>query len=295
MEIHQIKYFLAVAEHKHFTVAAEELCISQSSLSKQIKALEEELGIQLFHRNTRNINLTTFGEEFVRFSKKIIQEYDEMNLKLKEHIGLEKQKIVIGAVPVMNQYGIASLIASFQKNFPLVHIELVQKKTKELISLLNKGEIDVAFFLTDSITDIGFDVYPVIYDELVLVTDINHPLAKNKSVSFSEISDENFIFFDSASGMHEISIDSCKQAGFTPNILYNCTQIDTMLELVSEGLGVALLMEKAVTYFNNPGIKMVHFDNTIIGTLVLALPNKKKVTPKISDFKQFSLQWLKNT
>lgn len=287
MEINQIKYFLSLAKFKHFTLAAEELCISQSSLSKQIKTLEQELGVTLFHRNTRNIKLTAFGEEFIKFSEKVIQEYNDMNLKLKEHLGNEQHKIIIGAVPVMNQYGITGLIASFQKNFPLIHIEFVQKKTKELISLLENGEIDLAFFLTDSIKKIDFQVYPVIYDELVLVTDENHPLVNRKSISFSEISEEKFVFFDAASGMHEISIDSCKQAGFTPNILYNCNQVDTMLELVSEGLGVALLMEKIISYFNNPRIKTVHFENPVIGMMVMAVAPKKKITKNVNEF----LKW----
>lgn len=293
MEIDQLKYFLAVAKYKHFTMAAEEICISQSYLSKQIKALEQELGVKLFDRNTRNIYLTAFGEEFVLFSKKVIHEYDEMNLKLRVHIGLEKHKIIIGAVPVMNQYGIASLIAFYQKKFPLIHIELLQKKTKELIGLLDKGEIDVAFYLTDAKTETGFDTYPVIHDEIVLVTDVKHPLAARRSISFSELSEENFIFFDAGSGMHEISIASCLQAGFTPKIIHNCTQVDTMLDLVSEGLGVALLMERSVRYFHNPRAKIVHFEKPIIASMVLAIPANRKIPKDIIDFRDFSLEWLK--
>ena len=293
MEIGQLKYFLAIVKYNHFTMAAEELCISQSSLSKQIKALEQELGIKLFERNTRNIYLTAFGEEFVLFSKKVIHEYDEMNLKLKANIGVKKHKIIIGAVPVMNQYGIASLIAFYQKKFPLIHIELLQKKTKELISLLDKGEIDVAFYLTDAKTETGFDIYPVIHDEIVLVTDIKHPLAGRKSISFSELSEENFIFFDAGSGMHEISIASCLQAGFTPKIIHNCTQVDTILDLVSEGLGVALLLDRSVKYFNNPRAKIVHFEKPIIASMVLAIPANRKIPKDIIDFREFSLEWLK--
>lgn len=294
MEIIQLKYFLTLLKYKHFTLAAEELCISQSSLSKHIKALENELGIQLIDRSTRNLKLTAFGEEFVLFCKKVLEDYSQMNLKLKEHITQEKHHLKIGAVPVMNQHGITTLIAAFQKNFPLIHVEIIQRKTKELIALLKNGELDVAFFVTDSVTTFDFDTYPIMYDELVLITHQNHPLAAHKDISFSEISNENFVFFDPASGIHEISVASCKQAGFTPNIVHECTQIDTMLELVAEGLGVSLLMEKTVSYFNNPRIKILQFKNPVIGSTVLAVPKNKKLCQSVSTFKNFSIEWVKN-
>jgi DNA-binding transcriptional LysR family regulator len=295
MDFNQLNYFLTVVKYKHFTLASEELCISQSSLSKHIKALESELGIQLLDRSTRNLQLTPFGEEFLTFCQRAIDDYTLLNCKLKKYSELEKQNIKIGAVPVMNQHGVTALIASFQKSFPLIHIEIIQKKTKELISLLKNGELDVAFFVTDSVTEIGFDTYPVMHDELVLVTHKNHPLVNHKTISFSEISKESFIFFDFSSGMHEISMAACKQAGFTPNILHECTQIDTILELVSEGIGVSLLMDKVVSYFNNPRIKILHFNNPIIGTTVLAIPSNKKISQSITTFREFSLNWIKNT
>lgn len=294
MDIDQLRYFMTVVKYSHFTLAAEELCISQSSLSKHIKALETELGTQLIDRTTRNFKVTNFGEEFIEFCNKVLVEYSEINKKLKNHLESEKQHIIIGAVPVMNQHGITALIASFQKNFPSIHIEIIQKKTKELVSLLKNGELDVAFFVTPSSTDSSFDAYPVIHDKLVLVTHKNHPLANNKSISFSEISHEDFIFFDFASGIHEISIEACEQAGFTPTILHECTQIDTILELVSEGIGVSLLMDKVVSYFHNPRIKILHFDTPIIGTTVLAVPNNRRMSQSVIAFKKFTIAWVKD-
>jgi DNA-binding transcriptional LysR family regulator len=294
MEIHQLKYFLTLVKYKHFTLASDELCISQSSLSKHIKSLENELGIQLIVRSTRNMELTSFGEEFYDFSKKVIEDYSEMNIKLKKHFEIDKQYIKIGAVPVMNQHGITALIASFEKDFPMIHIEIIQRKTKELITMLKNGELDVAFFITDSINETSFDTYPIMNDELVLITNRKHPLAKEKSISFTQISQEDFIFFDFSSGIHEVSIEACKKAGFTPNIVHKCNQIDTILELVSEGIGVSLLMDKVVSYFNNPRIKILHFNNPIKATTVLAIPKNKKTSQSITAFKKFSINWVKN-
>jgi DNA-binding transcriptional LysR family regulator len=294
MELIQLKYFLTVVKFKHFTQAADELCISQSSLSKHIKALENELGIQLLDRSTRNFNLTAFGEEFVLFCNKVLEDYNQLNSMLKAYLAQEKQHIKIGAVPVMNQYGITTIIAAFQKNFPNILVEIIQRKTKELISLLKKGELDIAFFVTDSVTTFDFDINPIMYDELVLITRKDHPLASQNSLTFSDISNESFVFFDPASGIHDISIESCKQAGFSPNIVHECTQIDTMLELVAEGLGISLLMEKTVSYFNNPRVKILHFENPIFGSTVLATPKNRRLSSSVLTFKNFTIDWVKN-
>lgn len=292
MDINQLKYFLEVAKYNHFTIAADELCLSQSSLSKQIKSLEEELGIKLFNRSTRNMCLTPFGKEFLEFSKKVLKECDGIDSKINEYKALENGRIRIGAVSNMNQYGITSLIASFQKNFSNVPIEIKQKKTKELFNLFKSGEIDVAFFTSGSMPDSSFDTYPIMQDELVLITDINSRFSDKEKASFSEISSENFIYFEAQSGMYEIFTKACHKAGFTPNIVHKCSQADTIIELVAEGIGVSLLTNKVVNYYNNPRIKIIHFKNPIIVTTYLMIPYGKKLSESIVSFLKFSLKWI---
>ncbi|OPJ60748.1 LysR family transcriptional regulator [Clostridium oryzae] len=292
MEFEQLKYFLTIVKYKSFTLAAYELCISQSSLSKRIKSLEQELGVQLFDRTTRNISLTAFGEEFIGFSTRATGEYDQMVFKLKKHIELTHKSIIIGAAPVVNYYMISSLISAYKNSFPYIKIEFIQKKNKELIKMLKENQVDVAFFLTDSMESKYFNIYPVIYDRVVAVVDLKHPLVKKECITFSDVKDEKFIFFEPAAGMNGTVIDLCRQTGFTPNILYNCTQVDTMLGLAAEGLGVAIIMEKAVNYFNNPRIKVLHFEKDITASMVLAINAKTKLSKTVVDFRNFSLKWI---
>jgi LysR family transcriptional activator of glutamate synthase operon len=292
MDINQLKYFLEIVKHNHFTIAADELCMSQSSLSKHIKSLEEELGIKLLDRGKRNIGLTPFGKEFVEFSKKVLLEYNDINSKAKKYKALENGELRIGAVSNMNQYGITSLIASFQKCFSNIQIEIKQRKTKELINLFKLGEIDVAFFTSDSIIDASFDTYPVIQDELVLITDYGSKFANSDKISLSEISSENFIYFESTSGMYDIFTEACNKEGFVPNIVHKCAQADTIIELVAEGIGVSLLTNKVVNYFNNPNIKIIHFKNPIIVTTYIAVSHGKKLSESVASFLKFSLKWI---
>lgn len=292
MEIKQLKYFLTLVKHNHFTIAADELCLSQSSLSKHIKALEEELGIKLIDRSTRNICITPFGREFIEFSKKVLYEYEGINSKIKNYKTLENEKIRIGAVSNMNQYGITSMIASFQKCYPSIQIEIKQMKTKELINHIKSGEIDVAFFTVDLITDTNLDAYPIIQDQLVVITDINSKFDKFNKITFTDISSEKFIFFESTSGMYEICIEACRKAGFTPNIVHKCPQVDTIIELVAEGIGISLLTNKVVNYYNNPRIKVIELEEPIIVKTYLTIPKGKKVSTSVSSFLKFSLKWI---
>lgn len=292
MEINQLKYFLAVIKYNHFTNAADELCLSQSSLSKQIKSLEEEFGVKLFDRSTRSICLTPFGKEFARFSSRILKEYNEINIKIKEYKALEGGSLRIGALSNMNQYGITSLIALFQKSYPNIRIEIKQKKAKELLNLFKEKEIDVAFFTSNSVIDDEFNVYPIVEDKLILITDINSRFSKNEKITFSEIYSEKYIFFESTFEMYELCINACNKAGFNPNIIHKCSQVDTIIELVAEGIGVSLLTNKAVNYYNNPRIKIINFKNPIILTTYLTIPQVKKYSESITSFVKFSLKWI---
>lgn len=292
MDINQLRYFLKIVQYNNFTIAADELCLSQSSLSKQIKALEEELEVKLFDRSKRNLSLTSFGEEFIEFSNKVLEEYHKINSKAKKYKIIENGELRIGAVSNMNQYGITSLIASFQKRFPNIKVEIKQRKTKELINLFKSGEIEVAFFTSDLIIGAGFDTYPVIQDELVLITEMGSKFSDGDKLSLSDIVSENFIYFESTSGMYNIFTEACNKEGFVPNIVHKCAQVDTIIELVAEGIGVSLLTNKVVNYFNNPNIKIIHFKNPIIVTTYLAVSSEKKLFESVASFIKFSLKWI---
>lgn len=291
MEIEQLKYFLAVVKYKNFSIAADELCISQSSLSKRLKALEDELGAELIDRATKTVTLS--GEEVVKFAEDVISRYDDMKLKIKKYSNLEEGHIILGMSQIANCQGLIGLIAMFQKQHPGIKISFVEKKTKELIMLLRENKIDVAFILTNSTEDTSFKVYPLIKDEYVLVTDIKHPLAKNKFINLSEAANEKFILLDSNSGMHDTPIEACKKAGFDPSILNENDQIDTILDFVSEGFGVSLLMNNSVNYYGHHGVKTVRLNEAIYGITALAVPIKKNSNNCISVFQKYVLSYFK--
>jgi LysR family transcriptional regulator, transcription activator of glutamate synthase operon len=292
MEIEQLKYFLAVVKYKSFSIAAHELSISQSSLSKRIKALEDELGAELINRSTKTVTL--FGEELIKFSEDVIDKYDNLKLKIRKYSNLEEGHITLGMSQIANCQGLIGLVATFQKEHPGIKISLVEKKTKDLIKLLRDNKIDAAFILTNSTEDTCLKVYPLIKDEYVLVTDIKHHLAKNEFINLSEASSEKFILLDHNSGMHDAPVEACKKAGFMPSILHESNQIDTILDFVSQGMGVSLLMHNSVNYYGHHGVKIVRLKEPIWGITTLAFPRNKNLNNCISAFQKYILSCLKN-
>jgi len=292
MDIEQLKYFLAVVKYKNFSIAAHEICISQSSLSKRLKALEDELGTELINRSTKTVTLS--GEELIKFSNDVISKFDDMKLKIRKYSNLEEGHIILGMSQIVNCQGLIGLVTTFQKQHPGIKISLVEKKTKDLIKLLRDNKIDAAFILTSSTEDTGLKVYPLIKDEYVLVTDIKHPLAKNKCIDLSKASNEKFILLDHSSGMHDTPVEACKKVGFMPSILYESDQIDTILDLVSEGLGVSLLMNNSVNYYGHLGVKIVRLNESILGITALAVPRNKNLNTCVSAFQKYVLSCLES-
>ncbi len=199
MEIHPLKYVLELEKRRNFTLAAEHLFVSQAALSQQIKKLEAELGIELFVRTTRSVQLSPAGEEFNVFAKRILSEIEQSRIAVLEHTDLKKGYLKIGAIRTITYLGITAEIAAFQKEYPGIHLQLFEENTDELIKKLNTYEIDVAFINAPFVSQNDFDFYPLITDKLVLVIPSSHVLANRKVLhSLSEVSKEKFLVMKSS-------------------------------------------------------------------------------------------------
>lgn len=141
MEMHQLEYVLAVAKYQNFTRASEVLKTSQSSLSQQIIKLENELGISLFVRTTRSVQLSPAGEEFVKHARRIMSEVIEARRCIYEYTSFEKGNLTVGIIPVVGHYRLPNLLSSYKKSFPRVILNLLERQCNELIPMINSHEI----------------------------------------------------------------------------------------------------------------------------------------------------------
>jgi LysR family transcriptional regulator, transcription activator of glutamate synthase operon len=285
MEIRQIQYFLSIAENGSFSSAAEELYISQSSLSKQIIALEKELGFPLFDRSKRKITITSLGEIFLKHAHSLNEAYQAMMSDLRERKTIPSLSIV--AIPVIAQYEITSYIVQFESAYPHINLALEEREAISILPALNNHQYDMAFIRDNYLDAEIYSFIGVAKDKLLAVVSKKHRFAEMKSVSLAELSNENFIMFDKGTIVHELTVDACRQAGFEPRIFYASLRVESILGLVSSNSGIALMMEKIFDYHKPPDVVSIPLKETIESNMVLAWMKNKKLSRIARIFVEF--------
>lgn len=285
--IEQLTYFLKLYECKNFSSASYKLCISQSTLSKQIKSLESELNTVLFYRNPRNILLTDAGEEFLIYAKKTIKEYNSIFSSLKKYNNTTNTKLNIGTIPVITQYQITSAIAEFKKLYPNIHINIVEDNSSNIFHKLIDSEFNLGIVRDFNLSTDIFDKINLSDDELVLVVSKEHPLAQKSNVSLLDIKDEKFILLGPKSGIYERCMNEFNKHSLSPNIITKLYKIESILGLVTENLGVTLLMKKVINSFNTSNLIIIPLKHPIKAKLTLINQKDKTLSNSEDLFKNF--------
>lgn len=291
MEIHQLEYVLAVAKCNNFTSAAKEMNISQSSLSQQISKLENELGINLFIRTTRSVQLTPAGVEFVANAKRVMSALRDTYRCVNEYTTNEKGHLTLGILPIVGYYPIPAIIASFQKQYPGVTINLLESQCDELLQMLYLSKIDAAF-VQQANQSPYFSFNPIIRDQMVVVTSENHPLASRKSLELKELVKENFIIPPPPSGHYQDFVKACHSEGFLPNIIVTCSHVRTILGLVRENLGITLLSSQIAALDVDPSLTIIPMTTKITRKIYLVTRANTDANRILEVFVRFVLQWI---
>jgi DNA-binding transcriptional LysR family regulator len=281
MEMKQLEYFLKLAETGNYLAAAQALFISQSSLSKQILALEKELGFQLFDRSKRKIAITPAGAVFLRHAQEIYQAYQAMLVEIKPYKTASALSII--AIPVIAQYGITAYVAQFQRAHPNIQLILEEREASAILPALNGHQCDLAFVRDNYLDRDRYDVLEVAYDKMLVVLSTKHRFAARKSLALAELSNENFIMFDKGTVVHELAVDACRSAGFEPRIFYASLRVESVLGMVASNSGIALMMEKVFDYHQSPAVIAIPLVEVIESRIVLAALKDKPVArvPKL--------------
>ncbi|HWR42852.1 LysR family transcriptional regulator [Sporomusa sp.] len=294
MEFYQMRYALAVAKYQNFSRAASEVCVTPSSLSQQIKKLEDELGVVLFGRTTRSVHLTPAGLEFVEHAKKIMQTISGINVAMQKYVDGESGQVSIGTIPAIGAFGITPIIASFQKTYPKISLEFHEAECFDLYPLLYGGKIDVAFltaFDKHKPGKIPLESYPLVRDELVIITSTSHPFASKEIIDLQEASEETFVCLSKSSGAFADTIEACKLSGFEPKFAYAAHYVDTCVGLVAEGMGIAVVSSRIAMSATRKNVAVVRFKPTAIRTVSVVFPKKPKLSSVLSNFKTFFVHW----
>jgi LysR family transcriptional activator of glutamate synthase operon len=275
MDQWQVQYFLSIVEKGSFSSAADYHYVSQSTLSKKIIALEEELGITLFDRSKRNVKLTEAGESFLGHAQRLNDTYKSMVDDLKE-FKFEGESLAIGTIPVVTEYGITGLIAGFRQHYPHINISMQELDGMNILPALEDHRFDIAFTRQNYLDHDKYDSFLVINDIFKVIVSKNNPLASRSSIQLKELSDQNFIVFDQVTGLHRVIIDECSKVGFEPTIFYSSHQKMSVFSLVGANIGIALMPVKIFDYHKTPEITAIVLEDTIECNIVLVSRKNRK-------------------
>jgi len=277
MEMRQVDFFLSIARTGSFTAAAEELFVSQPSLSKQIIALERELGVRLFDRTKRKVTLTEAGKAFRTHAVKLRQVYGSMVADLEEHrSGIEP--LSIAAIPVIAQYGISKYIAAFRADHPGIRLIVDEREATDIIPALNDHQYDLAFVRDNCVDCDRHACLEICRDRLIVVVSSRHRLASRSMVSLRELTGEDFIVLDKATAIHQLVLEACQGAGFEPRVVHSTLRNDSIIALVAANMGIALMMERLADYYKHPEVVAVSLEQAIESKIVIAYPKDRRLS-----------------
>lgn len=273
METEYIEEFIKIAELKSFSLAAEELLISQSSLSKHIKTLESQLGSQLFDRTTRSVKLTVFGQNILLMCEGIADNSRNIKRMASNLSKKNRNHLLITSIPVMAQYNITGSMTAFLKLNPDIHLTFSESESLLISNLLKNGDFELAFTRIIDKEDPSFESLSFYKDNLVVVLPKKHRLASRKSIAIKELHHENFIFLDENTLLYTYLSDLCRKSGFNPSIVQSAHRPENIIDLVAQDFGISLLYRKQADYVNNPNTIAV--DISPLSSSVIALSKLK--------------------
>lgn len=284
MEIESLKCFVVLSDKKKFIEAAFECNMTQSTLSKKIKKMENELGVQLFNRTMHETVLTVEGKKFYKYAKSILMMYDRALVEL------QPNTIRLGCMSVLSPYHIPKMLRDFSLSHQ--HLEFHIKESSARYAIDHIDDFDFILIRTDLLDKPSdYVICPLIDDELCVVVSILNPLSKKSEIYLSDIKDEAFIFPEKGSGGYEIFYDACKQAGFEPNIVVEMPHTSTMFSFVEENVGISLSFKKVYQEFENPKLKMIPLKDNLHYPIAFVYKKGKILHPIKKEFMEYCKEY----
>ena len=239
MDCRHLKYFMEVAQQKSFSKAARNLHISQSAISRMIKSLEEELGVTLFIRNAKTVEITAPGTIFYNYAKRCLFVFEHLKSDFENEFKLKQDTIEIGLPPITDAHVFAKLLGEFKRTYPQIAIKLYEHGSKVIESSVQEGIIDVGIICT--IPNKDFESFFLSEDEMCVVMPKGYPLEENKEVPMKLLADYPLVLYRDDFNLHDDILTNCKKIGFSPRVVFETSQRELMLQTVASGLGVAIL------------------------------------------------------
>ncbi len=246
MDLRQLRYFCAIAARRSFRQASNDVRVAQPALSQQIRRLEAELGVKLFDRASRPVELTDAGEMLLPRARQILADADRAAAEVREFGGAFRGRVVIAAMAYLTALELPDVLAEFHERHPLVDLQLRVGNSGRVFELLKTGEADLALCHVDNLVlPPECTVEELRREELVIIVKATDPLAALRQVSIQEVADQPFIMFRRGASIREALEEAFEEAGLPLLVGFESGDLPTAFAFVSRGLGVALVPRSA--------------------------------------------------
>jgi DNA-binding transcriptional LysR family regulator len=242
MTLSQLRALVAVADEGHFTRAASLLHVAQPALSRQIQALETELGVRLLERTPRRVTVTAAGHIIVHRARRALAELNSAHAELRELSGLVAGQLTVGLTHAPGALDIAKLLADYSSRHPAVRLTLREGLSPDLANQVRNDELDLALVLEgDPTRTDGLDWTHLASEPLVLLTAATHPLARRTRVNLAALRDERFVTFREGAAIRSALTAAAHRSGYEPTVAFEVSEATRLRSIVAEGLGVGIL------------------------------------------------------
>jgi len=244
MNLRDLKYLVALADHKHFGHAAAACYVSQPTLSTQIRKLEDELGVALVERAPRKVMLTPAGRDAADRARRIVAEVEQMKEAARRSQDPEAGTVRLGIFPTLGPYLLPHVIPRLRQRFPQLELLLVEEKSDVLLSRLREGKLD-AGLLALPVHDDQLHAEFLFEESFVLAVPESHPLAARDSLTLDELNDQQLLLLEDGHCLREQALDVCRTAGANESE-FRATSLETLRQMVAADVGITLLPSLAV-------------------------------------------------
>jgi len=245
MNLRDLRYLVALAEHKHFGRAAEASFVSQPTLSTQIKKLEDELGVALVERTPRKVLLTEVGREIAQRARDVLNEVDQIRAIARRTLDPESGTVRLGIFPTLGPYLLPHVVPHIRERFPRLELLLVEEKTEVLLRQLREGRLDAAI-LALPVHDDQVHAEFLFEEPFVLAVSEQHALARRKALNMADLADQSLLLLDDGHCLRDQALEVCHLSGANEKSGFRATSLETLRQMVAANVGVTLLPTLAV-------------------------------------------------
>ncbi|MGM0563486.1 MAG: DNA-binding transcriptional regulator OxyR [Pseudomonadota bacterium] len=240
MNIRDLQYLTALAEHKHFGRAAEACHVSQPTLSTQIKKLEAELNVALVERDNKKVMLTEVGQTVVDRASDVLRGVEEIRSIALQAADPEAGRLALGLIPTIGPYLLPYAVRAIKKRFPDLKLFLYEAQTADLVEMLKAGKIDAAIMALP-VEDDRLDHLPIYSEAFLAAVPFTHELAGRKDIDPNELKDEEIMLLEDGHCLRDQALEVCQNVGASEMNGFRATSLETLRQMVASGAGVTLL------------------------------------------------------